>query len=84
MQRYNCIVNTVVSAIIITHSILHVKKLAGELGEQPRKEWKMSLTQKRILILLILIVIAAVLGRLTVRAVLNLLVGGTMFGGNFL
>lgn len=44
----------------------------------------MTLTQKRLLILLIVIVIAAVLGRLAVRAVLNLMLGGTLFGGNFL
>ncbi len=45
---------------------------------------KMTLTQKRILILFIIIVIAVVLGRLVLRAVMNLLLGGTMFGGNFL
>ena len=44
----------------------------------------MTLTQKRILILLLIIVIAVVLGRLALRAILNLLVGGTMFGGDFL
>jgi hypothetical protein len=44
----------------------------------------MTLTQKRLLILLAVILVAAVLGRLAVRAVLNLLVGGTLFGGNFL
>lgn len=44
----------------------------------------MTLTKKRILILLLIIVIAALLGRLAVRAVMNLLMGGTMFGGNFL
>lgn len=44
----------------------------------------MTLTQKRILILLVVIIVAAVLGRLAVRAVLNLLLGGTLFGGNFL
>ena len=44
----------------------------------------MTLTQKRILILLIVIVAGAVLGRLAVRAFLNLLLGGTLFGGNFL
>ncbi len=44
----------------------------------------MTLTQKRILILFIIIVVAAVLGRLVFRAVLNFLLGGTMFGGNFL
>ena len=40
--------------------------------------------QMRLLILLIVILAAAVLGRLAVRAVLNLLLGGTLFGGNFL
>lgn len=44
----------------------------------------MTLTQKRLLILLVVIVVAAILGQLAVRAVLNLLVGGTLFGGNFL
>ena len=44
----------------------------------------MSLTQKRLLVLLIIVIVATVLGRLTVRAVLNLLLGGTLFGGNFL
>lgn len=44
----------------------------------------MTLTQKRILILAVVIVIAAVLGRLAVRVVLNVLMGGTLFGGNFL
>ncbi len=44
----------------------------------------MTLTQKRLLILLIIVVVAFVLGRLAVRAVINLLIGGTLFGGNFL
>ncbi len=44
----------------------------------------MSMTQKRLLILLVIAVIAFVLGRLAVRAALNLLLGGTLFGGNFL
>lgn len=44
----------------------------------------MILTKKRLLILLVVIVIAVVLGRLTVRGIMNLLLGGTMFGGNFL
>ena len=44
----------------------------------------MTLLQKRLIILLVVIIVAAVLGRLVVRAVLNLLVGGTLFGGNFL
>ena len=44
----------------------------------------MTLLQKRLLILLAVILAAAVLGRLVVRAILNMLLGGTMFGGNFL
>ncbi|MED5121755.1 hypothetical protein RH165_27240 [Priestia megaterium] len=44
----------------------------------------MTLTQKRIVILIIVIIIAAVLGRLGVRAALNFMMGGTLFGGNFL
>lgn len=44
----------------------------------------MTRAQKRAVILIIIILAAAVLGRLAVRAVLNLLLGGTLFGGNFL
>lgn len=44
----------------------------------------MTLTQKRILIMLVIVVVAFVLGRLAVRAAMNLLIGGTLFGGNFL
>lgn len=44
----------------------------------------MAITKKRVGILLIVIIVAAVLGRLTVRAILNFMLGGTMFGGNLL
>ena len=44
----------------------------------------MSITTKRIIIFLVLIAVGCVLGRLAVRAVMNLMLGGTMFGGNFL
>lgn len=44
----------------------------------------MAITKKRVVILLIVIIVAAVLGRLTVRAILNFMLGGTMFGGNLL
>lgn len=44
----------------------------------------MTLTKTRIMILLIIAIMAFVLGRLTWRAILNLLLGGTLFGGNFL
>lgn len=41
-------------------------------------------TKKRVIILGIIILIGFVLGRLAVRAVMNLMLGGTMFGGNLL
>lgn len=40
--------------------------------------------KKRIIILIIIAIIGIVLGRLAVRAVMNLLLGGTLFGGNLL
>lgn len=45
---------------------------------------EMSLTKKRILILVVIIAAGAVLGRLAVRAFMNILLGGTLWGGNFL
>lgn len=45
---------------------------------------KMSIVTKRIIIMSVIIVVAAILGRLAVRTFMNLLLGGTMFGGNFL
>lgn len=44
----------------------------------------MTLRQKRILILLIIVIVGMIAGRLAVRGVMNLLMGGTLFGGNFL
>ena len=44
----------------------------------------MTLMGKRLIILLVIAVTGVLLGRLAVRAVLNLLLGGTLFGGNFL
>lgn len=44
----------------------------------------MTLTQKRIIILFVIMIAAFILGRLAVRAVLNFLLGGTLFGGDFL
>lgn len=44
----------------------------------------MSITAKRILIIAFIVVVAFVLGRLAVRAFMNLLLGGTLFGGDFL
>lgn len=40
--------------------------------------------KKRIAILLIIAVIGIILGRLAVRAFMNMLLGGTLFGGNIL
>ncbi len=44
----------------------------------------MSIDTKRIIILGVIALVAFVLGRLAVRAFMNLLLGGTLFGGNFL
>ncbi len=40
--------------------------------------------KKEIIVLIIVMVVAAVLGRLAMRLFLNILVGGTLWGGNFL
>ena len=39
---------------------------------------------KRVLVISVIAVVAFVLGRLAVRAFMNLLLGGTLFGGNIL
>ena len=44
----------------------------------------MSINAKRIIILAVIVAVAFVLGRLAVRAVMNMLLGGTLVGGNFL
>ena len=44
----------------------------------------MSLKTKRIITLIIVIIAAAILGRLAVRFVMNMMLGGTMFGGDLL
>ena len=44
----------------------------------------MSIEAKRIIVITALVVIWFVLGRLAVRAFMNILLGGTLFGGNFL
>ena len=44
----------------------------------------MTLTKKRIVILLVAAAAGIVLGRLAVRAIMNLMMGGTLFGGNLL
>lgn len=42
------------------------------------------MNKKRLIILIFDVLVAAILGRLAVRGALNLLLGGTMFGGDFL
>lgn len=44
----------------------------------------MIMMMKRLIIIAAIVVVAFVLGRLAVRAIMNLLLGGTLFGGNFL
>lgn len=44
----------------------------------------MSVTVKRFIIIAAIAVVAFVLGRLAVRTLMNLLLGGTLFGGDFL
>ena len=44
----------------------------------------MSVTAKRIIIIAAIAILAFVLGRLAVRALMNLLLGGTLLGGDFL
>ena len=44
----------------------------------------MEFSKKRLIILFIVIMLGVILGRLAGRAVLNLMLGGTLFGGNVL
>lgn len=44
----------------------------------------MMLTKKEIVTLIIVILAGIILARLAVRAIMNALLGGTLFGGNFL
>lgn len=44
----------------------------------------MTLIHKRLIIIFVLIIAGIVLGRLAVRGFMNLLLGGTLFGGNIL
>lgn len=44
----------------------------------------MNVTKKQIVIMIAVVIIGFVLGRMAVRGLLNMLLGGTMFGGNIL
>ena len=48
------------------------------------EELKMTLARKRLMLILIIAAAAFLSGRLAVRVFMNLLLGGTLFGGNFL
>ena len=61
------------TASLFYEAIIHIKRRN-----------KMSLTTKRVIILTLVIIVAIILGRLAVRAFMNLLLGGTLLGGNFL
>lgn len=52
--------------------------------QKNEREFTMSVVTKRLVIIAAIVVVAFVLGRLAVRAFMNLLLGGTLFGGNFL
>lgn len=41
-------------------------------------------TRRRIMIMIVVIVCGIIFGRLALRAFINLMLGGTMFGGDFL
>ena len=56
----------------------------GIVNVNDGKELKMVLAQKKWILILAIAVVAFLLGRLAVRAFMNLLMGGTLFGGNFL
>ena len=74
-------VKNIADTIVLTIHLFHGANINGNYGKE---FYKMTLTQKRLLILTVIMIIAVVSGRLAVRAVLNFLLGGTMFGGNFL
>lgn len=40
--------------------------------------------KKRIIILVVIVAVGIIIGRLAVRAFMNMLLGGTLFGGNIL
>lgn len=58
-----------------------LRQVARKIDE---REFTMPVMMKRLIIITVIVVVAFILGRLTVRAFLNLLLGGTLFGGNLL
>ena len=84
--------------LLIVHRLIHLLALCLIFAEaidssiiirytcliKKSRRYFMTLTTKRILILSAIVLIGFVLGRLAVRALMNLLLGGTLFGGNIL
>lgn len=54
--------------------------MQNDMNEEVKKNKK----GKKVVIFIIIALVGVVLGRLAARGVINLLVGGTLFGGNFL
>ena len=59
-------------------------ELIDKKYDQYEKEKEMSLTTKRVILIAIIVIVAFIVGSLAVRAVMNFLLGGTLFGGNIL
>ncbi len=70
-RRYKCIIKIIAQPDVAVN-VKHGKGL------------EMALTRKGWAIIIIIAAAAFVLGRLAARAFMNLLLGGTLFGGNFL
>ena len=59
--------------------------IKGGFGMENNTEKKQKFfTVKRIIILIIVVLLGTVTGRMALRGLMNLMLGGTMFGGNFL
>ena len=64
--------------------MLHLTHMLTQSNYFVKEGVIMTLTQKRLIVLTAVILAAAISGRLAVRGFMNLVLGGTMFGGNFL
>ena len=60
------------------------RKFQGEGTMENKAEQKQIFFTIRNIILVIVVLLGTVAGRLAIRSVMNLLLGGTMFGGDFL
>ena len=64
--------------------VYDVTTVASSDIQKNEREFTMTVVTKRLIIIATIVVVAFVLGRLAVRVFMNLLLGGTLFGGNFL